>query len=253
MSSEFLWVHRDNAEEILDEAMPLMLGKKLSYDQLVAICENYRIKGIAQLLLDVEPARLHRALHDSAQAFLFGLAGVPADQIIVSAAAPLFDAVACLALPLARQIAAALPLKWQSDVEYEEDFLQVSFLCRHFLLDQPVEAGRDLERLAELAPDEPMVRVCQALVARDGEAFATAFADFLAAYQKRQQTYLDAERLAPEAAATLPFFCTEGLALLRFAESLGLPLESEYPTIPAIARGDWSASFDARAWQRPKG
>ena len=253
MVSEFLYVHGENAEAILDESLPFLVSKQLNYRELLAVCENYRIRGIVHLLLDLDPAELHRSLHDSGQAFLFGLKAVPPEQMLVSDAVPLYDAMACNAFALAGEIAGALRLQWQPDVEYEEDFLYLSFLCRQYLIGAPAgEALPALQRFGEIGPEEPRFKVCQALVAKDAQAFAAAFAEFLSAYQERCRIFVEAERLSSEAAATLPYFCTEGLALLRLAERMGLPTEGDYPTVPGLARGDWNKSFDAQSWQRRK-
>jgi len=248
--SEFLSVHRENADDLLAESLPLLFNKTIDYQGLLGICENYRIKGIVHLLLDAEPERLHRELYHSGRAFLHGLSTVNPATVVISQAVPLFDALACNDWEGGGRIARALNWTWSPDFEYEDDYLYVELLCRRFLLglDDAATAAR-WARYDEVAPsDDFRGQVLRALEARDAEQFGAGLEELLTAHQKRYQLLVDAGRLADEQAETLPYFCAEGLALLRLAERAGIAVLDEYPLIPSLARGDFSAGFTEGSW-----
>ncbi|HWO08604.1 MAG TPA: Imm49 family immunity protein [Polyangiaceae bacterium] len=250
--SEFLEVHRDNAQALIEESVPLAIEGQLSYADLLELCERYRIFAIASLLLDADPAALHAGLHDGACAFKHGIGRVDRRQIVLSQAAPLFDAIACRHTVLAAEIAASLAAPWQSDVEYQDDYLYYS-VARQWVLagELDAEVGQAVDALAAVAsPTEPRLLVWQALRARDAVAFEGALLELLDGHERRYQMLVDRGRLLDEVAATLPFISVEGLALLRIAEATDIELEEDYPFIPSFARGDFTASFSEGAWRR---
>lgn len=249
--SEFLTVHRENIDDTLDEYRPLARARRLDYEGWLDFSEQFRMRGIIDLLLDMEPDALQRDLCRSGRAFLFGATALPRETVIASAALPLFDALACNDRGTAAQIAAVLRPTFDADVEYEEDFLYVRFLCARFLLDaRPVDVEALLARAEQVAnPDEPRWLVARALAQGDAAAFEPALDEFLASYQRRLSSMAENGRLSDEAAATLPHFCAEGLALLRLAEQAGVGTFADHRLIPSVVRPDLSATFATVAWE----
>jgi hypothetical protein len=250
--SEFLEVHRDNAQATIVGNLPLAADGRLSYGELVEFCENYRIHGIACLLLDADPEGLHVGLHDGGQAFAHGVARLDRQQIVLSQATPLFDAVACGGTALAAKIAALLAVEWQSDVEYQDDYLYFDVIRQWVLARQFADdVSNTVDALAAVAAaSDPRLLVCQALRARDDVAFESALRSLVERHEHRYEMLVDRARLSDDVAATFPFLCVEGLALLRIAEATGIELEDDYPLIPSIAQGNFTASFSATGWLR---
>ncbi|QSQ20743.1 immunity 49 family protein [Pyxidicoccus parkwayensis] len=156
--------------------------------------------------------------------------------------APLCDALAAGDEPLARDIAVASAPEWVARKEFEDDFFYGRLLCGFVAGGLPAGATTDdlMAGLIRSTEDEtaPRVRVCQALLTRDSEAFLAALLELLerhgAWYQARTGTML-----AREPAFELErSVCMEGLALLQLAakHGLSLDLDAEYPFVPSIAR-----------------
>jgi len=251
--SEFLSVHRENIDDTLDEYRPLARARRLDYQGWLDFSEQLRMRGIIDLLLHMEPDGLQRDLCRSGRAFLFGVTALPRETVVASAALPLFDALACNDRATAAQIAAALRPTFDADVEYEEDFLYVRFLCARFLLGAPAaEVEAPLARAESIAdPEDPRWLVARALAAADASVFEPALDTLLDSYQRRLSSMAENGRLSDEAAATLPYFCSEGLALLRLAEEIGLQTFADHRLVPSVVRADLSATFATVTWQSP--
>jgi hypothetical protein len=251
--SEFLDTHRATAEDLLDEALPFLLTGKLRYDGLLRFCESYRIKGIVHVLLDGRPDRLHVNLHNSGRSFRHGLFSLPSAQIVVSRALPLFDATASNDVACASAIARALPTGWKRDVEYEDDYLYFSLFGKWVLSAPPAEREDLLERLAALADEaDPRLAAMRALSKGDADSFDTAVDAVSTMYQQRLRQFAGGGKISDEAADTLPFFCAEGLALIRLAEREGLSLRPEHMLVPSMVRPDFSSSYGENDWRLPR-
>lgn len=248
--SEFLETHRESAEDLLDEALPFLLAGKLDYAGLLRVCENYRIRGIVHILLDGRPDGLQVNLRNAGRAFLRGLASLSPSQIVVSRALPLFDAAASNDFTGAAAIARALPPDWKRDLEYEDDQLYVTLVAKWITSAPERERDEVLARLAAVADDaDPRLAAMGALSKRDGAAFDVAVDDVASAYQRRLKLFVQGGKLSDEAADTLPYFCAEGLALIRLAEREGLSPRAEHALVPETVRRDYQI-FDDDGWQR---
>jgi len=107
--TEFLPVYRENAVDLLEEAIPYVVAGGVGYDLLLEVCSHYRVMGAINLLLDVDARGLHADLSRSANAFLFGLRSGVKGSVVASKAAPLFDGIACRDETTASAIAELLP------------------------------------------------------------------------------------------------------------------------------------------------
>ena len=156
--------------------------------------------------------------------------------------APLCDALVAGAEPLARDIAAASARDWLARKEFEDDFYYGRLLCE-FVAGEATTGLATEDLMAGLirsTGDEtaPRVRVCQALLERESDAFLNALLELLerhgAWYSARSGT-LQAREPGFELERAI---FMEGLALLRLASLRGLSVdqEAEYPFLPSLAR-----------------
>lgn len=215
-----------------------------TYEQLALA---FQALGICNVLLYASADRLYENLIRSGhtrRAFLVKCrqeGNASSHQLAISRWESFFDAVAGEDLPLAREIVALSSTAWVSSGEYEDDFCYVRFL--HQLVAGGSAADRDalrstLERCAAVLDGEasPRWEVCGALYARDAARFEESFQGLLAA----REAEVDALRSTPRAAdpgfAPRSTVFVEGLALLRIAEAMGIPVQREYPMCPSLAR-----------------
>jgi hypothetical protein len=156
--------------------------------------------------------------------------------------APLCDALAAGAVPLARDVASVSAPNWLARKEFEDDFYYGRLLCRLVVGDAVTGPATEdlLTGLIRSTGDElaPRVRVCQALLARDTDAFLAALLELLerhGAWFRARTGTLQARDPGFELERSV---CVEGFALLRLAALHGLPAdpEAEYPFLPSIAR-----------------
>ena len=202
-----------------------------------ALSEQYRKIGLSYLLLDGNLDDYAHSLITSATTrrtlLRRGLPNEPDHACRASYLAPFFDAVAVGQLELAAEIGRRSPTEWYEDFEYEEDFLYAQIL---FGLVDP--GTRDLPALVDKHEgalrgiDDPRNEVCRALITLDALAFVEAFEAFVET---------EVARIAEARVSSYQFYdfdevSVEGLALLRLAETAGLPSEPEYRHCPSWAR-----------------
>jgi hypothetical protein len=256
--SEFLDTHRDNARDLLHDTLPRLLSGSVTHAELLRICESYRVAGIVGFLLDADPDELHGRLFDAGRAYLFGLGAMTTDEVILSRALPLLDALACRddrgALDIARLLT---PVPWRADREYDDDFYFMAWLAqwvREELADERkttelVARTELLTALEAVANGAPRAALARALEDRDEQTFSTALEALLDAYQAHQRLLLARGAVSDEVAATLPYLCVEGLALLELARRTGLRVELDHPAVPELARARRSPPFAPNAWR----
>lgn len=145
----------------------------------------------------------------------------------------LFCALAAGDLALAAELGRLSPAAPVLDGEYPDDFAYHLFLDR--CLSPNASRARDLDDLVAASDPGPRVDACRALVDRDAEGFERALTSLADAYAGEAQ----ARRAA---AADVPGFeprsrlFTEGLALVRLADAMGLPAPGELKLCPKAAR-----------------
>lgn len=253
MTRELLAACRDNLRELIEEFVPLVRRGKATFSQLRDHCEYYRALGIAEVLLDGDGDAFRDALARSGRMFAFGLARVPPAAIVTSQATAVFDALAVGDGATAASIAALFPSAPDPDIEYPEDFHFLRFILGHFLKSAPADQQARLAAMhAALAgAEDAKYDACVALVARDHEAFARSFDDVLADHRRRYQLLVSGGSLADELAATVPYVSVEGLVLLRYADSIGLPTLTEYPLVPSSVRSAGAVILAPDGWMTP--
>jgi hypothetical protein len=140
----------------------------------------------------------------------------------------------------------------EAEREYQDEFLWA--LCLQRLARAGEIEGAALEpvlaRLAESGGRESEVAFARALLARDGQGLAEAFAGALVERETEIEERAKAFTTPVTDFAPHRFIWLEGLALLRLAERAGLGLDGEYRYCPRLARlpmtaryeGDWALS-----------
>ncbi|AKT40380.1 Imm49 family immunity protein [Chondromyces crocatus] len=150
---------------------------------------------------------------------------------------------------LARQIAEASPEAWNGDWEYEDD--HCFFLLLHRLAQQghafpQADVQPILDRFERALEGATSARhaVCQALVAGDAAAFATALAERMQEEITRNDQLRDSAAVREGDVSFWPnsFISLEGLALLNLARLRGLtvPPDLPLPLCPDLARLPWT-------------
>ena len=238
MTSQMLPMIMANAEYDLNKGLPFVQQGDANKKIYELVCRAYRVRGICRLFLEGLPGPLHADLQNSGKTFLQYLKSARDDELVTSKGTPFFDSIAGNDFETARQIAAHSRHTWNNDEEYEDDFLYVDFLMKHFFMDGGEdEIEKILQKFADLVGDEssPRLDVCQAFVNRDGQAFDEALGDLILEYQAYYQEGFSRDEILEEVWATEGHLFIEGLALIRMGELLKMPVQKEYAHIPSMA------------------
>ncbi len=163
-------------------------------------------------------------------------------HLAISRTEAILDVLAAGHLPLAREIVQLSPETWERAGEYEDDFCYFRFLHLLVRATEPwpeKELDEVLARFEQAleGADSARLAVCKALRSRSADDFRSALTELL----EQKQEALDKKRpLMTESGDFLfwpvSFVSTEGLALLRLAEMVGLQVEEEFPLCPEAAR-----------------
>jgi hypothetical protein len=253
MSAEHLPIAVANA---VDENIDLLAGvvnRSAERDEVLAFCRNFRIAGIGLLLVSGSADPFRRMLHMSGRAFAHYLDKADPSAKRTSQSDPFFDAVAAGDMATAEEIAVRSSRSWVAEEEYEEDFLFPEYLMQRFFLGAAKPAREDLLVRWEAAlqgSEDGRCDVCKALEHGDGPALGPALERLLRERKDRFDRLAEREAIAPEVYDTEGQVAIEGLALVRLAESLGLPTEREYPNVPSLARGGPAQAWVADDWTR---
>jgi hypothetical protein len=253
MSADILPVLLNNADLEILLARPDMLSGAGSWQDVLQFCRQFRMKGIASLLLTGSASPFRLELSKSAHAFLHSLAHLRDVEQATGRGLPFFDAVAALDLDCARAIARASRQDWNPDRELEDEFLYVFLLMKRYILNAPEpECTAIHNRWFALLNGEEDVKLelCDCLENGDAEGFDHALSRWLDEQQDEYAQLIDSDALHPDVAVTEARISVEGLALVRLAEARGLKLDANYPLIPALARTTSPLRFDPDAWKR---
>lgn len=251
MSSRFLPVYASNALGENEELLPAVIARSCTLDEVITFCRNYRITGIAGLLVTGSPEELWQRLSQSARAFAHWLAGTPDESKLGSVGLPYFDALAAGDELAAKEVALRQRHSWARGEEYEEDFLLMEFLTRKGMNSPPSELQRLLERWRIVldGASDARLDVCSALVQSDGPGFSAALAQYL---DERAEDFLaQGEGLSAERLATEGNLSVEGLGFLRLAGASGLRAAEAWIHVPEVARVTGPREYNPEAWKFP--
>jgi hypothetical protein len=222
------------------------------------LCVLYRASGITALLLELDVDQYYHMLTRSALTRIYALERMPPAVKDQSRDAKLtrsrafFDAVAATRPDLAKRIGVLGAQRWMERYEYEDDYCYALFV--HKLVEGADRSTLEpvLARLKVAAAGSASVNpaVCEALLARDSESFAAAFADKLRSWEEElafQETSISRDDVA---FAGDRHVYIEGVALLRLAEGLGIATEEEYRFCPRETRMTMEAAFPDDGYPR---
>ena len=252
MGSVYLSDYVDNATFLIERSVPRLASGAADWREVQELCTWYRQRGICSLLLSGSVRDFYLNMMQSAAATLHFLATCADEQKITSHAKPFFDALCGGYLEAARQIGHLSRKTWNSSMEYEEDFLYALFLMTLVRDPNGPEAAALLERMETAAQgtERTRIEVCYALLERRREDFEDALSSTLSARVDLVEAMIQRGTLSDELAAWLRHFASEGFALVRIAESLGLPLDGHYLHIPATVRMPSPYPFDPASWRQ---
>lgn len=214
---------------------------------LFQLSRNSRIAAISALLGRADVATFHVRLNLSGSWRLRMLRERAARERPFSrysctgSIAPLCDALAAGAAVLARDIARASSPTWLERKEYEDDFHYGRLLCR-FASGEVLPGAAAEENLNDLVrstgdDQAPRVRVCQALLVRDPQAFDEALKELLEQHGAWFRARAGTLQARDPWFETERYVCVEALALVWLAQQRGMAVaEAEYPFLPSIAR-----------------
>jgi hypothetical protein len=229
---------------------------------LTTIAVYHRALGIARYLQYHDRVGFAACVGRSVQARLGYLRQVQAEK---SSTAPrysttahnraLYDAIVVGDDASATELATRGRGRWNSDYEYEDDFLVNEFLHEYYLAGaagDPAAAQLQplLDRLATVTgdPAAPELLVGKALLTGDADAFEAGLGGMIAARAKR---FAEETMMPPELAATEQHVFMQGLAMTRLARRRGIRTADEYPTIPEpLLTLEPSHALGDDAWQQ---
>ena len=209
---------------------------------LVHLSAQHRVAGVTALLATGDLDELAAQLRQSAgcRVELLRLrsnAGAPFDRYsCASQTAPLFDGVVAGADDPVREIVRLSSTTWLEGEEFEDDFWYAHTV--HGLVEGAPDVAQRLTSFAASFGDEesPRHALCTAMVARDQDAFDSAFAALLEerrAWGKDKKARVFDSPISVDIEAGL---FVEGLALLALADRAGLATEDDYDMIPGLVR-----------------
>jgi len=242
----------ENAEFQLERLVPRLTTTELSWAEIQTMTFAYRQRGVCTLLLTGIPDLFYISMMQSAGAFLYYLQKSPDERKVTSECKPFYDALCGAYIDAAEAIARHSRSSWNPDEEYEEEFLYVYLLMQ--ILFEPDSTARCRELLERLevvhTPSEASeLELCRSLLTRDSAAFDTALAALLEERRDGVTAMVDRGALPEELAAWMRPFESEGLAVIRLAEKLGMKTGPQYLHVPDVLRPASPYRFDPDAWR----
>lgn len=253
MSSAYLSDFIANAEDDLALLIPAALRGQLDFKGLHKLCNRFRQRGACTFLMTGDPRPFFVNAMQSAGAYLALLQGVPDVQKATSESRPFYDAVAGEFWDCAGGIARTSRQTWNKTKEYEDDFLFMLFLMKHFFLGATDVECRAIVAAHDTAAegnDQSHRDVCLAFLDRDGPRFDDALTQILAARAARVEAMVERDAIPEESWSWLRYFSSEGLALVKLADRVGLPIGKDYLHVSEGLRRTAHLAFDPDAWRQ---
>jgi hypothetical protein len=211
------------------------------------LCVCFQALGICHLLETAEVDPFRENLVRSGQARRYFLKKSRAEgnhrdrHLAISRTEALLDLLAAGHLELAQEIVQLSQETWDPRGEYEDDFCYYRFL--HLTAQSPDPLSeRDLAAVAARFEQSlegagaPRLELCKAVLSRSSEDFRAALEEIL----QQQQDAADKKRSVIVDSGFLfwprSFVSVEGLALLKIAEMVGIPVEGDVPLCPEAGR-----------------
>ena len=219
---------------------------------LLEMSALYRQYGCGALLLEMDADAFFHALYKSAKLYWYLLEQHDSHPkldkyyLCKSRGVPLFDAMACGELTLARQIGKKSTSTWNEGLEYEDDFHYFDVLG--VLLNEPIEYYLLEKKLKVFEAslegvDSPRFQMCIALGSGDAIAFNKALQGMTTAWSEAIKKRRESESIDPYFDKTEAHIFVEGIALVKLAKYLGMRMTNEYWYVPSIALESSSIPF----------
>ena len=252
MDIELLEVGIKNADFYLQGLIPGLVAGDSDWKDIQGLCASFRQRGVCSLLLHGRAKPFFENAMQSSAAFAYFLPSCSNDAKRTSEAHPLYDALGAGYWDCAKVIARHSRETCNHDYEYEEDFLFVLFLIKHFFFQASLKECKAIliehERIADGQESEKR-GLCQSFLERDSNLFNKSLYAFLEQRLEEIQAKIKRGTMPEETACWRGFFSIEGIAFVRLAERLGLKTEPEYLHIPSIVRVENKLRFDPDCWR----
>lgn len=211
----------------------------LEPDDALARCALERRIGIGRLLAAGDAEAYFDGLFRSGETFLYLLLNM-ADRgetagVSRTTAAPMVDALAAGSLSIAKELDSLLPNSPDLSLEDEDDFAWHSTL--HAIGTGRLDSAaisREAERLGETGSDFLSVRAAllRAIAARNGDAFDDALDRLTEEWRAGVEEQRAGGVFDFDADLTEWNVFLEGIAIVRAAKALGVPVHDEYRHLP---------------------
>jgi hypothetical protein len=216
-------------------------------EQFEKLSACFQALGICHLLETGNTVQFQENLVRSGQARRYFLRRSQAEgnqkdrHLAISRSEAILDTLAAGHLDLAGEVVRLSRATWDPAGEYEDDYCYYRFI--HLIVQSPnALPEQDLQDLAarfEKALEgagAARLEICKAMLARSREEFRPALEELL----QQHQDAADAKRALIVDSGFLfwprSFVCVEGLALLKIAELVGMPIDEELPLCPEMSR-----------------
>lgn len=254
MSSEFLSSYISNAEYDLKRSIPKLI-QRAEQDIASKVGFYFRQKGTCDFLRTGRVSVIFDCLHRSAGSHLYFLQKADDVHKQTSASDSFFDAIICGLWDCAKLIAENSRQSFNSDCEYEDDYLYFHFLMAYFFGDniKASDVGTkilaDYERVLNGQHDDRFL-LCKTFLEKDEKGFLEVFEHFLEARSESIDRMIEREAIGEDEWSWSKYVSHEGLALLKLAERLQFKLGSGYSQVPEVLRRHPNLSFNPNLWMQ---
>jgi hypothetical protein len=254
LGSAYLDAYIDNASLRIATWVPALASGSSGWSDVQRLCGAFRQRAVCTLLLSGTVQGFQQDMMSSGAAFAHYLRSAPEAEKITSQAKPFFDAVGAGAFPCAAEIARLSRMSVNPDREYEEDFLYVQLLMKHFFLGaDETECEAILARCegALKGADHTRVELCSALLAGDAARFDAGLRALLDRRADLVEQAIARGAMPEEAWSWLRYFSSEGLALVRLGAMKNMQLGGTYRHVPDITYQAAPIPYEPDAWRVP--
>lgn len=252
MSSVYLNTYINNAEFYLEKFIPKLAKGLLDWPGIQRMSTCFRQRGVCSLLLFGVADDLVVNLMQSGGAFLYFVQRCADSEKVTSQAKPFYDAIGGGFYGCAAEIVLNSGMNWAQGYEYEDDFLFIQFLMKHFFLGAPItECQTILEEFykAQAGSEPERLAICEAFLNGDNQQFEETLPLLLERRSQKVEAMVKRGALPEEISSWLRYFSSEGMALVRLAKMKGFATDQTYLHIPDIVHRDPPFSFDPDAWR----
>ncbi len=252
MGSTFLNDYIENAKGLAAELIPEVVTERSNRKSINTLTFALLQHGTCNLLLHGKTEPLSQRTMQGAGAFAHYLSYVDDGLKVTSDSRPFFGAIGSGYWDGAEAISKLSRTTWNPNFEYEEDFLFILFLMKHFFLGAPDDECRGiLDRHEEATEGEDKAHrdVCAAFLDLDERLFDDALRQLLTDRKDKVEDMVRRDAIPEEHWSWLRYFSFEGWALLKLAERKGMKTEQTYLHVPKQVRPVSPFVFDPNAWR----